>query len=245
MSKLADAIRRSHQTESNALGFGAARAAPRPTLLVALLARRGADTGGATLVILDGRQEEVGSSDVTAAKSGNGSTIVGAWPGDAAPAKVAELAEAGVDFIVFEPETTPAAALLDENLGYVLALSEAPEESFLRSLEPLSLDAALLPAVPSPLTVSRQLDLARQGLLARKPLACPVSADVSSQDLECLRDAGVAVLLTSDAAAASQVAETVAKLPPHRRRREESRTLSLPRVPAAVAADDEEEEEDE
>jgi hypothetical protein len=242
MTRLTDAIRRSYQTESAGLGFAAVRTAPRPTMLVALLAPAGAATT-APIVILDGRQREVSAGDVSAAKAANGNAVVGAWPGDPSPAKVTDLIGAGVDFIVFAPDTTPAASLLDESIGYVIALPADPSDDFLRSIEPLTLDAGLLAELPQPLTVSAQLAVARNGQLARKALAAPVDASISAQDLECLRGAGVAVLVTTDAGAVAGLVDAVSKLPPRRRRRDERPTVSLPRA-NAIAEDGDDEDDD-
>ena len=69
------------------------------------------------------------------------------------------LKAAGLDFLAFEAEHTPASALLDGDVGYVLIVPANPEELFLRSLEPLNLEALFLHDVPQPLTVAKQIDL--------------------------------------------------------------------------------------
>jgi hypothetical protein len=224
MSKLADAIRRNQRVESAPMGFGAARPAVKPSLLVGSLssvaAADGARGAGADFVILDSRPRALSDGDVKSLREASG---------------------AGLDFLVAEADSTPAAAMLDEDLGYVLALPAKPDEAFLRSLEPFSLEALLLTELPSPLTVGAQIELSRVGVLGRKPVLCQVQSDASSEDLQCLRAAGVVALVTA-ADGVAALKQTVAALPPRRARRDDRTVLSLPRGQAAATADDEDDE---
>ena len=156
MSKLADAIQRTQRIEATPMGFGAARPAAKATMLVGLVARDTAAIEGtlADIVLLDlsGSFSKQDAEKARAAAAGRplGLRLAGL---DTAKAKAAR--EGGIDFILFEPESTPAAALLDETLGYVLALPEAADELFLRSLEPLHLEAIYLDSLPPSLSVAR------------------------------------------------------------------------------------------
>ena len=145
---------------------------------------------------------------------------------------------------MIDAETTPASALLDDDLGYVLALPESPEELFLRSLDALSLEALYLAAVPSPLTVAGQIELGRVAGLGRKPLISKTVSSASKDDLQCLRAAGVAVVMT-DAAGVGALKETVASLPPRRGKREESRTVvTLPHANSGGGHDHDDDDDD-
>lgn len=231
MSKLADAIRRSQRIESAPMGFGAARATPKATMLVGAIA---ADAAGAA------KAREAGADVVivkdAAAVSGVTEVPAGVWGSSAGE---------GADFLVVDPDTTPASALLDEDRGYVLILPEAPEELFLRSLDALQLDGVYLEKVPSPLTVARQIELGRIAGLARKPIVCSVKADASKEDLQCLRAVGVAVLLVDGAATGiKQLKETVLSLPARRTRRDDRPVVSLPRGVAPVEHDHDDDDDD-
>lgn len=228
------------------MGFGAPKAAPKPTMLVGLLT---ADTGtakaamdkGADVVVLDARQ---GPLPKDAPASLNGELTAGGWLGEVTPARVDELAEAGLDFVLFDAETTPAAALLKDKLGFVLVLPGNADEHFLRSLEGLNLDAIYLPSLPSPLTVARHLELLRTAMMARKPLACSVPADASKEELEGLRAAGVALLLVEgDLEGVARLRETVMSLPPRRRNRDERPAVSLPRSQPTVEHEHDEDDD--
>jgi hypothetical protein len=155
-----------------------------------------------------------------------------------------ELREAGIDFIAIEPDT-PAAVLLDDDMGYVFVLPEQPEELLLRSLEPLSFEALYLPKVSSPLTVARQIELSRVAAFTRKPLICQVGPNLTSEDLQCLRAAGViAVVVDGQAEGIAALKETVASLPVRKVRRDERPVVSLPRgqMPQAEEDDDDDDE---
>ncbi len=241
MSKLADTIRRSQRVESSPMGFGAAKAEQRPTMLVGYFGPEadiaGAKDAGADFILVDARNAGVDAAKVRAAA---GELPLGVWTtvqdSDAAKA----LREGGIDFLVVA-EDSPAASLLDDDLGYVLALPSQPEELFLRSLEPLSLEALLLHNIPSPLTVSGELELGRTGSLARRPMICETSPSASVDDLQCLRGVGLAGVMT-DVAGLAQLKETVKSLPQRKSRREERAVVSLPRSKAP--AEEEEEGDD-
>ncbi len=247
MTKLAEAIRRSQRIEAAPMGFGAARPAQKPSMVVGAVAKsteslKAYKDAGADLVVIDARGGALSEADARKLAADADGVVLGALTGTIDAAQVKVLQAAGFDFLVFDPESTPAAALLDDDLGYVLALPSQPDELFLRSLESLSLDAVYLESLPSPLTVARQLDLSRIGLFGRKSLICLVQSGISGEDLRCLRAAGAAVVLATGADAAKTLKEAVAALPARKTRREESRIVSLPRG-AAVTEDDEDDDD--
>jgi hypothetical protein len=255
MSKLADAIKRSQRTESTPMGFGAARPAAKPSMLVGFLGPSGdlekARDAGAEIVIVDahssgGLGKLLGASPELPADAFKVDTSK-AQPGgiftdpDVAGAKA--LKERGFDFIVFDANATPAAATLDEDIGYVLALA-SHEETFLRSLGALQLDAIYYGDMPSPLSVSKQLEIMRAASLAGKPLFVKVAADVSNEDLQCLRGAGVVAVLAA-AEAVAKVKETVAALPARKSRKDDARPMvALPRGAATEEHDHGDDDDD-
>ncbi len=246
MSKLADAIRRSQRIEASPMGFGTARPTAKPSMLVGFLcadtAIEAARDAGADLILVDARDRQIDGSEASRLRSGAGDVALGVWSpvtnGDTAK----QLHEGGVDFLVLDPESTPAAALLDDDLGYVLELGAVPEELFLRSLEPLSFEALYMGDISTPLTVARQIELSRIRMLAGKPLLCNTAPDLSKEDLQCLRAAGVLVLLTDSLEGLAYLKETVASLPQRKQRRDDRPVVSLPRGAAPTESDDDEDE---
>lgn len=225
------------------MGFGAARPEARPTMLVGYFGAAGdvakARDAGADFVLVDARDDKI---DAKALRENAGDLPLGAWTTVADSAAAKALREGGLDFLVVA-EDSPAASLLDDDLGYVLAMPTQPEEIFLRSLEPLSLEALLLHNVPSPLTVSGELELSRTGALARRPMICETAPAASIDDLQCLRAAGV-VAVMAEAGGLSQLKETVKSLPQRKARREERTVVSLPRGQAAAEDDGDDDDDD-
>ncbi len=250
MSKLGDRIRKTMRTEAAPIGFRAVRPAKTPSLLAALLLDDGdkvaqAVAAGAGVVILKDARAE----DVESALQAAGETPLGVWPQRMEAADTKALIAASVDFIVFEAESTPATALLEDKLGYVLALRDGEDDTYLRVLESVALDAILLPDWKGPLTLKLQLQLRRIAALARKPLLLPMELPVESDDLECLRDAGVSILLLDGGDRKTleelpALIKTIEALPGPRRHRETTLEVLLPRA-AEMAAEEEEEEEEE
>jgi hypothetical protein len=247
MTKLADAIRRSQRIEAAPMGFGAARPAAKATMVVGAIASSsesaaGYKDAGIDVLVIDARSAGLSPEAAKKVAADAGGLVVGllAKGLDAAQAEAAR--DAGFDFAVFDAESTSAAALLDEDLGYVLALPSQPDELFLRSLESLTLDAVYLESLPSPLTVAKQLELNRIGLFGRKPLVCLTQPGVSAEDLRCLRAAGAGVVLATGLEAAKSLKDAVTALPPRKTRREERRVVSLPS--GAAAGHDDEDDDD-
>jgi hypothetical protein len=251
MSKLADGIRKTMRTEAAPIGFRAVRPAKTPQLLAALLvddadrASQAVAAGAGVIILKDAKAE-----DVEAAVKAAGETPLGVWPKRIDAADTPALIAASADFVVFDAESTPATALLEEKLGYVLALKDGEDDdTYLRVLESVALDAILLPDWKGPLTLKKQVELRRIAALARKPLLLPVELPVDSGDLECLRDAGVSVLVLDGGErrtleALPALIKTIEALPGPRRRRETTLEVLLPRA-AEMAAEEEGEEEEE
>jgi hypothetical protein len=230
------------------MGFGAARPAAKASMLAGLFGpaadvARGREAG-AEFILVDARASSLTAANAKSLRDGAGDLPLGAWTSIADSAAAAALREAGVDFLVVS-DSSPAASLLNDDLGYVLVLPLQPEDPFLRSLEPLSLEALLLGDVPSPLTVAGQVELSRAGAVTRRPLLCETPAAASADDLLCLRAAGVVAVMTGASGLATLKA-TVTGLPPRRTRREERAVVSLPRGNATTVqgGDDDDDDDD-
>jgi hypothetical protein len=247
MSKLGDAIRRSQRVESAPMGFAAARPAPKPTMLVGLINGQEAELNqakeaGADVIIVDRHGHDVQLSDIEKLEA---TELPVGITGRVLTVSMADLRKAGLDFLAFEPDHTPATALLEEDLGFVVRLPEGADESYLRSLETISLEAVLIAQPKLPLTAANQIELGRLAMLAHRPLICSVDSTISKEDLQCLRAAGVAVVLSQSIDGVKALKATVATLPARKVHKEEQRTIvSLPRG-AATAEHDDDDDDDE
>lgn len=245
LSKLADKIRRATRLHAAPLGFGAARAASEPTMVLAALtgdpgaapdlARRGADA-----VVVDLRKSGGSPKPAPASEAAVGALIAAKSEGESSACE-----QAGYDFVVFDPDSAAATALLEEAVGYVLAMPKDLSDADARALEGLALDAIDVGQIDGALTVRRQLDLRRVHGLTRKPLMARVRADVSVAELQALRDTNVVVVAADSADAVEKLRKTIDALPP-RRRRKDGEERPMPLVPqAATVGVEEEEDEDE
>ena len=159
MSKLADRIRKATRMSPQPLGFGSSKSASEPTMVLAAIARDAASAAGladrgADVVIIG-----TGSAPAGAAKPAGGA-ITGAWIAGRADNESASYREAGFDFVVFSADAA-ATSLLDEDVGYVIALPEDLTDNDLRTLEAFQLDAVDVGAIDGPMTVRRQIGLRR------------------------------------------------------------------------------------
>jgi hypothetical protein len=253
MSKLGDRIRKAMRQEAVPIGFRAVRPQKNPQMLVVVQidednlakASQAVEKGANALIVKDGKP---GSLKTVLALPGE--TPVGVWPKKADVDARKALVEAGADFLVFDAESTPATTLLEEKLGFVLTLRSGADENYLRVLESAVLDAVLLEDYVGPLTVQRQLELRLVAVLSRKPLMAPVTLPIDGPDLECLRDAGI-ILLLADAADSKtldelpNVLKAIEELPGPRHRRETALEAILPRAVEMAGEEGEEEEGEE
>jgi hypothetical protein len=250
MSKLTDRIRRATRVEAAPLGFAAAAARTRtPTQLLGVLvvadaanAIAAARDAGADFYLVKGAAQPGGVPDVPEGVS------VGVWPADFGTEGIEAAKSAGADFVVIDLDHTPASVLLDDSVGHVLLAPGDLEDTLLRAVEALPIDAVLLSDGPGNLTIRRQLELRRLHGLTQKPLLMVAPPTLSEQELLALRDIGVVgvVVDTKEKGSAGQLSAlraTIDNLPARRRRREEAPTPILPRAPMASEAQEEQEDE--
>jgi hypothetical protein len=249
MSKLADRIRGAGRVEPAPLGFAAAAARPpRPTMLCLLrLSANEANKIGeaaakdADAVVID--EAAPGKLKDQIVKAGE--LPVGVRIAAASRQDVASCRQAGVDFVVLQPDSM-AEALLEDNIGVVIALTTVLDDTDLRQLGEIGLAALIVPAPQAPLTVERLLALRRIASLAHAPLLTDVSADIEPSQLRLLRESGVVGIIigAQSLGKLSSLRERVASLPPRGRKRDERADALLP-APALAGDHEHDYEEDE
>ena len=250
MTKLGDLLRRTSRAEPARMGFGSATAKPPPTMLLVGLVSEGwartvadAAAAGADLFLLTGRPNEKELKEAVSAAEDRPCGLLTPQPGRE---EVAQLRQAGLDFVVLAPEAS-AATLQDQVLAVLLHVNDEITDIQLRTTDSLPVDAIYLEPDGAPLTIRRQMELQRISGLARKPLLLQVRPDTEQQDLLCLRDAGVALaaLELKERAgldALRRLRGVIDALPSRRRPgREERPEVTLPRAAATEPAEDAEE----
>ena len=253
MSKIADLIRRVTRIEPGPIGFGAGPRKRPPTMaLVALVGERWpqhtreAIEAGADAVILSSRP---GDRDLKEAAGAAGGHACGLRM-SGGELDLAKVREAGVDFLVLDL-ASPASALLDEELGFVMHVSGELSDAQLRALEPSPIDAVSLEHDVDVATVAGLLELRRVVGLARRALLAQVRADAQQGDLLALRQAGVALVGvdTNDRGAIEAIKRlrgVIDELPAPPKRKREEAEIRLPTAASrAVAPADDDDEEDE
>jgi hypothetical protein len=239
MSKLSKEIRKIGRIEPAPMGFAAVATREKPATL--LCAVRLDDAGkavdaaskGADIVIVDD------------AKAGGLDNVEGAVigvTGDFDKAAMKELRKAGADFIVLSGYASPAEGLLEEKIGRVLTIDPGADDTTLRLIGDLGLDAVILQAPELPLTVERLLSVRRVHSLAHTALLVAVPADIDLASLHLLRDSGAAGVILDDAGKVKDIRERILELPPRGLGKDEKREPLLP-VNAAMGGDDEEDDD--
>lgn len=243
MSKLADKIKKAMRVDSQPIGFAATKSEPQPTMVLAALARSAADAAdlvkrGADVVIIGGPSSPA-SPD--APKTAEG--VLGAWISGSREDEAKAFREAGYDFVVFDPNSAAATALLDDQVGYVISVPPDLSDTEVRTLESFNLDAVYVGKIEGALTVRRQMELRRLFAMARKPLMASVSGKVGVAELQALRDANVAVVVAESPGEVEALRRTIDTLPPRTRRRD-AEERPAPLVPRAAAADEHDHDDD-
>lgn len=247
MSKLADLIRKVSRPEPAPLGFGAHTARARiPTLLTIVRLSAGdankaeeASKKGADGVIIDGADPGK-TKDVTGQAAGP----VGVRPTTGDRRTVSALRDGGADFVVLESESASAEATLEERIGFVLEYRGEADDTGLRLLGDLGLDALIVPTPHERMTLAELLKLRRLAALTRVPLFTAIKHDADPGYLHVLRDAGVAGVIV-DSSAIGKLGDLKARiesLPARGRRREERAEAVLPS--AATSSHDEDFDDD-
>lgn len=244
MSKLSKKIARIQRREGGGFGFGAAqREQPRAMLLGVVVAdAQSAGRSEAADVVIVRAKDAAGI--ISAAIDSN--ATVGAWVDELSEASAESLHKANCDFVVSTLSGTVAAAVDTERMGQVLAPEQALDDTTLRALGPLGLDAILIDIDAAKMTLRQQLELVRVASFASTPLivGVPIDADVSL--LRVLRDSGTAIVLAPEGANPEELTKLgnrLREVPSSRRGRENGRDIAL--VPASTAHHDENDDEPE
>ena len=245
MSRLRERLRDASRRRPAPLGFAPrdrAGASARRVLVVAAVAgadeaARAAAAGADALLLRAGGEDAL--AGLAAAIGAASGVPLGVFAPAATAADADALIEAGADFLAFDPDRAEAAALLRPGLGHVAVLPEAlaaPDAAAdaLRLLQPLDLDAILIPPPPEgEPTVRAQLLVRRIADLTGKPLIAPAGAPADAMRLEVWRDAGAPAALAA-AAEAGAVAAAADAVPPPRERLDARPDALVP----SVAPDD-------
>ena len=221
MAKLLDRIRRANAGEGARIGFGAIAskpASPRPALVVRQ-AGGGADAivaalaTGADAILLESAPSR---SDLEQGLAGSDKSAVGLALGETIPENLAELTEAGLDFLVLTATSLPLRAIRQEQLTVGFRIPTGLEDARLRTLAglPGMFVVTQLGGGTAP-TIEDFLELRRIGLFLSRMMIVELSAALGADEVAALRDQGLAAILVdgSDPDAVSDLRQRLGSLP--------------------------------
>ncbi len=220
MGKFADAIRDRRKGSQRRLGFGAAAEEKQPSMLVG------------TIGVVDGADFclALSEEDISAAESAD-VAVWGTRLDELTAESVAGAKERGASFVSFEIESARADGLLDEDMDYVVRLAESRiDEADARALGSLR-PAELAVEVEFPVSLGAILELRRLAMIASVPLGVKCPTDISSGDVEALRDSGVAVILLGPNVSSDDVTsvkQRIVDLPERKSKRDDEAQPLIP-----------------
>lgn len=174
-----------------------------------------------------------------------GGAVIGAAPEKGSRDEVASMREAGADFVALDLDSAKAESMLEKGVGFVLSVPLDADDTDVRILGDLQLDALIVPRMAPGFTVRELMKLRRIAALGRTPLLMEVDAGIDASTLQALRESGVvgAIVDGSSIGKLGKLQKTIASLPPRGHRREEKAEAT---IPAGVGGgEDEDWDEDE
>jgi hypothetical protein len=234
MSKLEERIKKTARSAPAQMGFTAtATSGAEATMLTVVRLARG-DLGkigdaagkGADVIIADG-------SDAGKLKRESGkaeTTVIGAALEKASRDEVASIKEAGADFVALDLDSARAESMLEKNVGFVLSVPLDADDTDVRILGDLQLDALIVPTMAPGFSVRDLMRLRRIAALGRTPLLMEVDAGIDGSTLQVLRESGVvgAIVDGSSIGKLGRLRKTIAELPPRGKRRDEKAEATIP-----------------
>lgn len=232
------------------MGFAAAAArAPAPTLLT-IVRLPSNDVGkaaeaaknGADAIIID----DADAGKVTQAVGKADETAIGARPkAEPNAVEVVALRDAGADFVVLDVATALAEVLLQDKIGFVLQVSLERDDAGLRQLADLGLDAIIVPVAQGALLIEQMLALRRVSALSRVAVLVEVKTEVSANELQVLRESGVAgvIIDSTSLGKIGRLREAIGSLPARGKKREEHGEATIPPL-AGVSSDHDHDDDD-
>jgi hypothetical protein len=226
MSKLADLFKKAAQGSTQGIGFGAAaanQAAPRAIVLIGLVEARGL-TRRSTLLEADVDAILVDCGGKPLAKTTAAALegrLWGAGMSEFSEEAVEGLRGQGCDFLVFDPASTSATALSDDDMGSIITVTPDLDRETARAIHAINVTGAYLSSdlVGHDITVAGLIELQRVRSLINGPFVTAAPDEPSVSDLTALRDAGITGLAVrlEDKDAVGRLGESMKEIAPKRR----------------------------
>ena len=201
MSKFIDKLNRLSRAEPQPIGFRMAQTvSPRLKIqLVASLAQENIESltdhiAGADAGLLRISKFSSGAKALQTMSQAIPDIPWGGWLPGGSPGEIAQMVEAGCDFVVFPATSTPLAVLQSDEVGRILEIDASLGEGLLRATNELPVDAVLVTGEQLAvdfLTWQHLILCQRLADLLIKPLLVSIPAEVTAAELQALWAAGV------------------------------------------------------
>ena len=260
MSRLINKLTKANRAASQPMGFRAARAdSEKPKMLVIAGVKPGT-TGqigdyvtGADAVLLRSGKAHLSAKEIQPVIESIPAIPCGVSLESTGTGNTKALIKAGCDFLVFA-DTSPIEAVPaeDENIGKIMQVEPSLEDSMIRVINNLPVDAVLTSSsykANASLAWHDLMSLQRLGLLLSKSLLVPVSPGISSSELKAIWEADVdGVVIEADPNQPDffkGIRRTISELPPRTAKKHGKSEALLPYNGSTqpTATPDEEEED--
>ena len=229
MSRLIDKLTKATQAALQPMGFRTAHADREETKMLVIAGVKLDTTGqigdyvaGADVVWLRSGKARLSAKVIQPVIESMPDIPCGVSLEDTGTGNAKALIKAGCDFLVFT-DTSPIEAVPadDEDIGKILQVEPSLEDSMIRVINNLPVDAVLASVsykANTPLAWHDLMSLQRLGLLLTKPLLALVSPGISSSELKAIWEADVdGVVIEADPSQADLfkgIRRTISELPP-------------------------------
>ena len=205
MSSFIDLLSKVGERAPSPMGFGASKRGDQEAPAIALIGRitSGALEADPELASadVDALLVDIGKATkkaIGAVSKAAGDRLWGVQANGLTDEQLAQLKEAGCDFIILEPASSPASILDDEDIGKFIPVDADLEEGVARAMHDLPIDGAVFGVEEMlPLTVQKLIDLQLVRGLVAGPFLATVPLDIGRGDLISLRTADVNGLVLS------------------------------------------------
>ena len=249
VSKLLDNLSQAFQGSTPRLGFGRKTATPKSPRMILIATLPVEDTLAAAAakeyadaVLLSDTKGTKFSDKFTASL---GELPWGVSIGEATDKQLADLKEAGCDFLVCDTEKAPLMLLREEEIGLIVRLEPSLPDGLIRVTAQLPIDAVLIGGDPS-LSVQRLMICQHMVNLVRMPPIAPVPLDIADEDLKDLWETGMAGIVVTVAGDSKErltgLRKAIEDLPISKRRTSDKLGALLPYIGEEEINDEDEEE---
>lgn len=253
MSKFVDRLQGVSKASSAPLGFHTGGSKGNQSALLLIGRLRGTDTEEARILAESGVDaglvwaQGLGLKMVEEMVGAMDGIPLGVLLGARDGGKMAELAKAGCDFVVFDVRM-PIAALQEKHMGRFLKVEAALDHSLIRAIGELDVDGLVVSADgEQAITFEQLLTYRRLVGLAGKPLVLSLSALTTDSELAGLWKAGVDGIVIPPSQPASVFADLkamVQRLPKRAERQRARLDVVLPRHSRHIGVEEEDQDDD-